>query len=100
MSNFLPLEDDRYLKSHPGLDHTRREIARIPPADADYKTMIGRLVDVLRGFMLEMPPNSRHGLRDVYALLQAGRRLHGLELEVQRDLADIMVLSAADFLDR
>ena len=32
--------------------------------------------------------------------MKAGRRLYGIDLETQRDLADIMVMSAVDFLDR
>jgi phytoene dehydrogenase-like protein len=104
MSNFLPLEDGNYLKSYPDPERSRREIARISAADAgrleDYENTIGRLADVLRGFILETPPNSGGGLRDLWSLLKAGRRLHGMDLETQRDLADIMVLSAVEFLDR
>ncbi len=104
ISNFLPLEDGRYLKSYPDHERTRQEIARISPRDgeqlADYETTIGRLADVLRAFVLETPPNSGGGLRDLWSLLKAGRRLYGIDLETQRDLADIMVMSAVDFLDR
>ena len=67
---------------------------------ADYETTIGRLADVLRAFVLETPPNFGGSLRDLWSLLKAGRRLYGIDLETQRDLADIMVMSAVDFLDR
>ena len=104
MSNFLPLEDGNYLKSYPDLERSRAEIARISPEDAakleDYEATIGRLADVLRAFLLETPPNTGGGLRDLWGMFKAGRRLHGLDVETQRDLADIMVLSAVDFLDR
>ncbi|MBT3533239.1 MAG: NAD(P)/FAD-dependent oxidoreductase, partial [Rhodospirillaceae bacterium] len=104
MSNFLPLEDGRYLKSYPDLERTRQEIARISPQDAerleDYEDTIGRLADVLRQFILETPPNAGGGLRQLWPLLKAGRRLYGVDLETQRDLADIMVMSAVEFLDR
>ena len=104
ISNFLPLEDGRYLKSYPDHERSRQEIARISPDDAerlaDYENTIGRLADVLRAFVLETPPNAGGGLRDLWSLLKAGRRLHGIDLETQRDLADIMVMSAVDFLDR
>ena len=104
MSNFLPLEDGNYLKSYPDLERTRQEIARISPEDAaqleDYEATIGRLADVLRAFLMQTPPNTGGGLRDLWSLFKAGRRLHGLDLETQRDLADIMVMSAVDFLDR
>ena len=104
MSNFLPLEDGGYLKSYPEFERSRQEIARISEQDAgrleDYQKTIGRLADVLRQFVLETPPNSGGGLRDLWSLLKAGKRLYGIDLETQRDLADIMVMSAFDFLDR
>ncbi|MBT7666513.1 MAG: NAD(P)/FAD-dependent oxidoreductase, partial [Rhodospirillaceae bacterium] len=90
MSNFLPLEDGNYLKSYPDLERTRQEIARISPEDAaqleDYEATIGRLADVLRAFLMQTPPNTGGGLRDLWSLFKAGRRLHGLDLETQRDL--------------
>ncbi|MBT3370398.1 MAG: NAD(P)/FAD-dependent oxidoreductase [Rhodospirillaceae bacterium] len=104
MSNFLPLEDGDFLKSYPDMERTRQQIARISSRDAeqlaDYEATIGRLADVLRGFLMETPPNSGGGLRDLWGLLRAGRRLHHLDLETQQDLADIMVMSAVDFLGR
>ncbi len=104
MSNFLPLEDGNYLKSYPDMERTRQAIARISSRDAerlaDYEATIGRLAEVLRGFLMETPPNSGGGLRDLWALLRSGNRLRGLDLETQRDLADIMVMSAVDFLGR
>ena len=85
ISNFLPLEDGRYLKSYPDAERTRREFARISEHDAaqlqEYGDTIGRLADVLRKFVLETPPNSGGGLRDLWALLKAGKRLYGIDLE-------------------
>ncbi len=104
MSNFLPLEDGNYLKSYPDFDATKAEIARISPNDAerleDYEATLGCLADVLRQFILETPPNAGGGLRDLWSVLKAGRRLHGIDLETQRDLADIMVLGAGELLGR
>ena len=104
LSNFLPTADGGYLKSYPNRRKMRAEIARFSAHDAarfdDYEATISRLADILRSFILETPPNADGGLRDAWALLRSANRLRGLTLEDQRDLADIMAMSAADFLAR
>src|SRR5579863_1534908 len=57
--NFLPLPDGRYLLTGEG--RTVREIAKFSLKDAErypaYQANIGRVADVLRGLMLQAPPN-------------------------------------------
>ena len=49
--------------------------------------------------MLETPPNAGGHLGDLWTLWKSGRRIQGLSQEAQQDLADIFVLSGADYLD-
>ncbi len=104
LSNFLPTAEGGYLKSFADRRKMHDEVTRHSAADAarldDYEATISRLADVLRALVLETPPNAGGGWRDFWALLRAGNRLRGLTLEDQRDLADIMTMSAADFLAR
>jgi phytoene dehydrogenase-like protein len=57
--NFLPLPDGRYLLTGEG--RTVRQIAKFSKKDAErypeYAASIGRVADVLRGLMLQAPPN-------------------------------------------
>ena len=57
--NFLPLPDGRYLLASEG--RTVGEIAKFSPTDAKrygtYQAEIERIADVLRGMVLEAPPN-------------------------------------------
>jgi phytoene dehydrogenase-like protein len=57
--NFLPLPDGRYLLTGEG--RTVREIAKFSLKDAErypaYQANIGRVAEVLRGLMLQAPPN-------------------------------------------
>jgi phytoene dehydrogenase-like protein len=57
--NFLPLPDGRFLLTGEG--RTVREIAKFSKKDAErypsYQAHIGRIAEVLRGLMLEAPPN-------------------------------------------
>lgn len=104
LSNFLPLPNGDYLKSFPDPEQMYEEVARHSPSDAqqlaDYEATISRLANVLKTLVLETPPNVGGGLRDLWALLKTGNHMRALSLEDQRDLADIMTMSAYDFLSR
>jgi phytoene dehydrogenase-like protein len=104
MSNFLPTTDGGYLKSRPDPVAFHAEVLRHSAHDAanlaDYEQTIERLADVLKSFVLETPPNAGGGLSAFWSGLKSGKRLYGLDREAQRDLADIMTMSAVDFLDR
>jgi phytoene dehydrogenase-like protein len=80
--NFLPLPDGRYLLT--GAGRTEREIAKFNARDAaryaGYQAEIGRLAGLLRGLMLDAPPNLvlgslSRGLRELGKLAALGKRL-------------------------
>jgi phytoene dehydrogenase-like protein len=103
LSNFLPLSERDYLKVG-SLAVTQRELAKFSPRDAArlpaYSAMVGRAADVLRGLVLQTPPNIGGGLRDALAALKFGARLRHLNMEARRDLLELFTKSAGDLLDR
>ncbi|MBB6250781.1 phytoene desaturase family protein [Nitrospirillum iridis] len=107
VSNFLPLDDSRYLKTGPGI--TQAEVAKFSTRDAErldeYGARTEAVADVLRDLVLRTPPNVVSG--GVFAalpeLLKTGRlarRLRTLGLDLQRELLDLFAMSAGDYLDR
>jgi phytoene dehydrogenase-like protein len=105
--NLLPLPDGRYLKAGPGV--TKGEVAKFSERDAErldaYNDRLEALAEVLRGLVLETPPNVTEGglLAAIPELLRAAgtaKRLRSLDLTLQRDLLDIFTRSAGDVLDR
>lgn len=104
VSNFVPFEDGRYLMAHPEHAALRAEIAKFSAKDAaalaDYERVLGRLADVLRGLVLETPPNIGGGLGAMLNAYRATRHFKSLGLEGQQELADLMSMSAVDFLER
>lgn len=104
LSNFLPLNETKYLKAYSDFGEMRAEVARHSQNDADrledYEATLSRLVAVLQTFILETPPNVGGGLSDLWRLWKTGRKFQAMDLEDQRDLADIMTLSADAFLSR
>lgn len=103
VSNFLPLENGDALTLHPDADQTKAEFARHSAHDTEmlaaYYATLERLADVLRDLVLETPYNGS-GFRDLMQALSLGRRFKGLGREGQQELADILAMSAADFLGR
>ena len=106
LSNFLPLEDGRYLKIGNGKTHA--EVAKFSRRDADrldaYAAHLGAVGDVLRDLVLQTPPNLPGGgwMAALPELLKAGklaRRLDRLDIEQQRELLDLFAKSAGDYLD-
>ena len=106
IANFLPLPDGRYLKTGGG--QTRAEVAKFSERDAarldDYLAMLERIADMLRAIVLETPPNVISGgwgaaLPELVKAAKLGNRMRGLDLEARRDLLDLMLKSAGDFLD-
>ncbi|WP_046866063.1 phytoene desaturase family protein [Microvirga massiliensis] len=105
-ANFLPAPDGRYLLTGGG--RTRQEIAKLSTRDAEryeaFSREIDTIADVLRGLVLEAPPNVVEGmsLRGLGELLRAGalgRRLGRLSLEEQRSLLWLFTRSAQDYLE-
>ncbi len=106
LSNFLPLEDGRYLKV--GAGRTRGEIAKFSEKDANrfeaYETELSIGADFLRQTILECPPNvtEGHPLAALPELVKSGKlgwRLSKLGLETQRQLLALFTQSAGDYLD-
>jgi phytoene dehydrogenase-like protein len=106
LSNFLPLEDDRFLKVGAGL--TRAEIAKFSVKDADrlqaYEAELGIAADFLRQLILETPPNLIEGrpfaaLPELIKAGQLGWQMRKLGLEGQRQLLALLTQSAGDYLD-
>jgi phytoene dehydrogenase-like protein len=103
-SNFLPLADGNYIKVGGGLEATQQEVARFSKADARnlaaYYERLDVVADVLRGLLLETPPNVGGGIHDLFQAWKSGRRLHALPMQAKRDVLDLFTLSAAEWLDR
>jgi phytoene dehydrogenase-like protein len=102
ISNFFPFENN-YLKLGGGTARTQAEFARFSQKDADtfpaYEEALERVAEVLRGISLKTPPNAGGGVRALLAAASQGRSVAGLDIEAQRDVLDLFVKSARDFLD-
>ena len=106
ISNFLPLEDGRYLKVGGG--KTESEVAKFSARDAGrlaaYAARLDAIADVLRDVVLETPPNVTTGgwvgaLPDLLRGARLGRRISRLDMTLRRELLDLFVKSAGDYLD-
>ena len=106
LSNFLPLNEREYLKI--GAGKTHQEVAKFSQRDADrldaYGERLDIIADVLRDMVLETPPNVTAGgwLEALPQLLHSarlGKRVAKLDLNMRRELLDLFVKSAGDYLD-
>src|SRR5271170_1769576 len=106
LANFLPLDETQYLKVGGG--KTEQEVAKFSARDAARLAAYGQrldvIADVLRDLVLETPPNVTAGgwLEAVPEMLRSarlGRRLTKLDLPMRRELLDLFVNSAGDYLD-
>ncbi len=107
ISNFLPLDDGRYLKVGGG--KTKQEVAKFSARDAErldaYSDNLERIADLLREVVLQTPPNIASGnpLSAIAQLFKAGslaNRMRKLGIEGQRELLDLFARSAGDYLDQ
>ncbi len=107
LSNFLPLEDGRYLKV--GAGKTAAEVAKFSGRDASrldaYGERLDAIADVLRDLVLETPPNVTAGswltaLPELLRGAKLGNRLAKLDIGMRRELLDLFVDSAGDYLNR
>jgi len=62
--------------------------------------VLERLADVMRGLILETPPNVGGGLGAMLSAYRTTKHFKSLGLEGQQELADLMSMSAVDFLER
>jgi phytoene dehydrogenase-like protein len=102
ISNFFPHEDG-YLKLGGGTARTQAEFARFNAKDAEtfprYEEALERVADVLRDLSLRTPPNAGGGVHALLTAAAQGKRLARMPIEAQRDLMDLFVKSARDFLE-
>ena len=106
VANFLPIDDHEYLLTGEG--RTRAEVAKFSARDAErldaYGTRLDAVADVLRGLVLETPPNVIAGGLGAALpeLLKGGKlaqRLAKLDMTARRDLLALFAQSAGDYLD-
>jgi phytoene dehydrogenase-like protein len=106
LSNFLPLDDTRYLKV--GAGKTEQEVAKFSARDAvrlrGYGERLDVIADVLRDLVLETPPNVTAGgwleaLPELLRSARLGKRIAKLDMAMRRELLDLFVKSAGDYLD-
>ena len=106
LANFLPTTDGRYLCS--GAGRTHGELAKFSAADAQrldaYGARLEAISDVLRGLVLETPPNVVAGgwsaaLPELLRAGRLGRRLSALDMSLRRELLRLFATSAGDYLD-
>ena len=101
--HFLPLPDGNYLRFYADADRSTAEFARLSLHDAETLPRFHAMLDRLAGAgdtWLRAPPNVGGGTLEILKALWANRKMAKLDVEAQRDLADLMVMSAADFLGR
>jgi phytoene dehydrogenase-like protein len=103
VSNFVPLQDGRYLKLGPTLAQTQAEVAKFSARDAQqlpaYYEMLDGIGDLLRDLAIEAPPELTAAARSLPRGLRAGRSLRALSLEQRRDLLALFTQSGRQFLD-
>jgi phytoene dehydrogenase-like protein len=106
VSNFLPLADGAAFMTGPGI--TQQETVRFSQKDADrlpeYERRLDAIADVLRGMVLEAPPNLvergwREAIPELLSGLGLSRRLNKLDMAGKRDVLDLFAKSAGDWLD-
>jgi len=101
--HFLPLPDGRYLRIYADPHQTQSEFARFSSRDAESLPKFHAMIDRLAGAgdtWLKTPPNVGGSTLEILKALWSNRNMATLDVESQRDLVDLMVMSAADFLER
>ena len=87
-ANFLPLDDQQFLKVGGTLTATQAEVAKFSKADAEklpaYYAMLDRVAAVLKDLLLETPPNVGGGIADLLQAWKVGKRFKSLNMEIGR----------------
>ncbi|WP_420471688.1 phytoene desaturase family protein [Brevundimonas sp. FT23042] len=105
-SNFLPLDDGRYLLAGEG--RTQGEVAKFSTRDAgrlpEYERRLEVVAAILRDWILKAPPNLTGGgwlaqLPELAGATALARQGLALDEEGRRDLLDLFAKSAGDWLD-
>jgi phytoene dehydrogenase-like protein len=106
LANFLPTTDGRYLCT--GGARTQAEVAKFSSRDAarldDYGARLEAIADVLRGLVLETPPNVVAGswaaaVPELLRTTRLGARLGRLDMSLRRELLKLFAASAGEYLD-
>jgi phytoene dehydrogenase-like protein len=106
LANFLPLDAAQYLKI--GAGKTEQEVAKFSARDAarlaPYAERLEVIADVLRDLVLETPPNVTAGswlaaMPELLRSARLGKRIAKLDMPMRRELLDLFVKSAGDYLD-
>jgi phytoene dehydrogenase-like protein len=106
LQNFLPLNDHEYLET--GGARTKESVAKFSAKDADmlepYNERLGEIADLVRGLMLETPPNVVEGgwMAAIPEMLKAAGQASPfakLSMPARRDLLALFAQSAGDYLD-
>jgi phytoene dehydrogenase-like protein len=106
VSNFLPTEDGRYIKTGGG--HTHAEVAKFSKKDAErldaYGERLDLIADLLRDLVLETPPNVVEGdwraaVPELIRAARLGGRLRKLDMKMRRELLALFATSAGDYLN-
>src|SRR5882724_7972290 len=106
VSNFLPTEDGRYIKTGGGQTHA--EVAKFSKKDAErldaYGERLDLIADLLRDLVLETPPNVvagdwRTALPELIRAARLGSRLRKLDMKMRRELLTLFANSAGDYLN-
>jgi phytoene dehydrogenase-like protein len=103
-STFTPMPDGNYLARWGDHAKTRRELLRHSPADADAYEQFGKLMyHMAMGVkpMLGLIPPDPSSLdpRELVSLFRLARTFKGLGTRYLYDMAKLMTMSSADFLD-
>jgi phytoene dehydrogenase-like protein len=102
-ANFWPMDNGAGLLMPYGLANRQAAVAAFSKADAarlpDYDAALERAANVLRGLVLQTPPNAAGGILELIKGAGAGRRILTLPLDDQRLLVDLFTKSAATFLE-
>lgn len=103
VANFWPVDEHRGLLLPYGLAARQNAIAEFSPHDAErlpaYDAALERAAAVLRGLVLETPPNAGGGWVEAIRGGLMARQMFGLALPDQRLLLDLFTKSAAEFLE-
>jgi phytoene dehydrogenase-like protein len=106
VSNFLPTDDGRYIRT--GAGHTHAEVAKFSRKDAErldaYGERLDLIADLLRDLVLETPPNVvegdwRSALPELIRATRLGGRLRKLDMKMRRELLTLFATSAGDYLN-
>jgi phytoene dehydrogenase-like protein len=103
-STFTPFPDGDYLFRCGDHARTRREIARHSPTDADayeeYGKVMFQMAMAVKPMLGLVPPEPTSlNPKELLALANVGKHFTGLEERLFYDLAKLMTMSSADFLD-